>query len=463
MSTPTAKPPRREGPNLDSLYMINTDGSQKKIHPADVRGRFQRLKKLMWAVMIGIYLVVPWLKIGGNPVVLADLSRRQFFLLGKAFTTQDFYLAFFFVTGLAFSLYVISSLWGRLWCGYACPHTVFLEGVFRRIERFFEGSAAQRERLAKAPWSAGKWARKLGKWGTYLVIALVLSHTFLSYFMPVEEVYLAVSSPPAEHPTAFAFVMVFTAIIYFNFAWFREQLCIVICPYGRLQSVLYDTHTVNVGYDESRGEPRGHHKTEGRGDCIDCFRCVSVCPTGIDIRNGTQLECVGCANCIDACDEVMDKLGQERGLVRYDSQAGFAGEPRKLIRSRTILYGILLLIGMAVFSGFALSRQSFEAQLHRASAAPFVVTESEVINSFRVHLVNKFEDTRSFRLRAEAPAGVEVRIAQPELALKRLESKDLTVITRVPKARYQPGMRLAIIIEVGEEARRRELPILGPR
>jgi cytochrome c oxidase accessory protein FixG len=442
--------------------MIGDDGSQKKIHPADVKGRFQRRKKIMWAVLIGIYMVMPWVKIGGNPAILVDIARRQFFLFGKTFNAQDFYLAFFYISGLAFTLYVVSSLFGRLWCGYACPHTVFLEGVFRRIERWIEGSAAQRERLAKAPWSVGKAARRGLKWSIYLVISALLSHTFLSYFMPVEVVFQAVVSPPSDHPSAFLFIVVFTAIIYWNFAWFREQLCIVICPYGRLQSVLYDQHTVNVGYDKARGEPRAHYKDENRGACIDCFRCVSVCPTGIDIRNGTQLECVGCANCIDACDEVMHKVGQAPGLVRYDSQAGFAGQRRRYLRPRTFLYGFLLLVGLVVFLVMASARTSFEARLHRTRSVPFTVADGVVTNIYALHLVSKFGVKKRFELVAESRPGLTVIIATPTVDLESFADRRVSVIARVPVEGYKEGQTVTVNVRVGDETQRLTARLLGP-
>ena len=318
-------------PDLDSLYCLNADGSRNTIHTADVRGRYQVRKKIVWALLIALYLVLPWIEVGGRPAILIDIPERNFFLFGMSFNAQDFYLAFFVLTGIGFTLFVVSALFGRIWCGYACPHSVFLEAVYRRVERWIEGGAAQRKRLAEMPWNAQKILRRGGKWAVYLAISLVLSHTFLSYFMGADEVLRAITSPPSVHPTAFTFIVAFTVIIYGNFTWFREQLCIVICPYGRLQGVLYDRDTINVTYDHVRGEPRGRYNDSDRGDCIDCQRCVAVCPTGIDIRNGTQLECIGCANCIDACDEVMVKTGQPVGLIRYDSQNGVENGERRLV------------------------------------------------------------------------------------------------------------------------------------
>src|SRR5262245_19147234 len=347
-------------PDADTMFSINPDGSRNAIHPADVRGRFQRRKQGLWLVLIAIYLALPWLKIGGHPALLIDIEKRHFHLLGHTFNAQDFWLSFFFVSGLGFLLFVLAAVFGRVWCGYACPQTVFLEGVFRRIERWIEGPAALREKLDQAPFGWVKLGRRGAKMVVFAAIAAVISHSFLGYFMPVEVLVEAVTTSPGRHPTAFRFMLVATVVLFVNFAWFREQTCIVMCPYGRLQAALYDADTVLVGYDLKRGEPRGAAGTPGTGDCVDCFRCVAVCPTGIDIRQGTQMECVGCANCIDACDEVMQRLGRARGLVRYDSQRGFETGKRRFLRGRVVFYAVLTLMGLSAFSLAVMGRRPFE-------------------------------------------------------------------------------------------------------
>ena len=421
--TTSTRPPAERRPNLDTVFSINADGSRNRIHPAPVKGRFQLRKKLIWLVLIVIYVVLPWIEIGGKPAVLIDIARRHFYLFGQTYNAQDFWLAFFFVTGIGFALFVISALFGRLWCGYACPHTVFLEGVFRRLEKWIEGTPRKRRELDKGPWNAEKIVKRGGKYVAFLAISLFLSHTFLSYFMPVDEVFMAIVSPPNENLTAFLFVLAFTAIIFVNFTWFREQLCIVICPYGRLQGSLYDQHTINVAYDQTRGEPRGKPGAQPGtqpGDCIDCYRCVAVCPTGIDIRNGTQLECIGCADCVDACDAVMDKLGKPRGLVRYDSLAGLEGQPRRFWRPRVGLYAVLLLLGITVFTIAATRRTEFEANLLRMQTSPWQIDGDTITNPLTLHLVNKYPASRDVpdrsatarrRQRDHPPAGSHARIA----------------------------------------------------
>ncbi|GAB4147631.1 MAG: cytochrome c oxidase accessory protein CcoG [Planctomycetota bacterium] len=454
-------------PDLDSLFSINPDGSRNAIHPADVKGRFQRRKNALWGVLIAVYLAMPWVKIGGKPAILIDIGARHFYLFGRTFNAQDFWLAFFYLSGLGFALFVVAALFGRLWCGYACPQTVFLEGVFRRIERWIEGKARERMKLDREPLRGRKLGLRALKLSVYLVISLVLSHSFLGYFMPVERVLEAVTSRPTAHPTAFLFTAVFTAIIFVNFAWFREQLCIVVCPYGRLQGALYDPDTIVVGYDRRRGEPRGRATESGRGDCVDCDRCVAVCPTGIDIRNGTQLECVGCANCIDACDEVMDRLGRPRGLVRYDSQNGFDGDRRKFLRPRVALYSVLLCVGLLVFLFAASKRVPFEANLVRAPGMAFTIDAGLVRNSFTLHLLNKLPEARDFRIEGLGPEGAEIVIAQPEIRLESLSDAQIVVLVQQGRKSFQRGRQLEVrVTTTGDEGRPLEriarAPFAGP-
>ena len=421
------RPGRREKrrPDLDTVYTINADGSRNFLHPADVRGRWQVLKNLVFSVLILVYVALPWLQVNGRPAVNIDLPGRSASLFGLTFTNQDFYLMFFVLTGVGFSLFVITALWGRTWCGYACPQTVFLEGLYRKIERWIEGPRVARIRRNLGPATAGKAARKVLKHAFFLFFSYAIAHVFLSYFIPVDELLKVIRSNPSEHMSAFGWSMFWTGLLYFNYAWFREQTCIVICPYGRLQSSLIDEDTIIIGYDEKRGEPRRkgiQNGVEEGGDCIDCFRCVEVCPTGIDIRAGLQLECIGCANCIDACDEIMTRIGSPRGLVRYDSQRSFDGEPRKrLLRPRVFVYLFLGLVGLAVATVAMSSRESFHAAALRARGMPYSLEEGRIRNLYTIRVQNKSDRASTYMIDLEnAPEGLEMIMPQPSLRLDSL-------------------------------------------
>lgn len=376
-------------PEVESVTTINADGSRYFLYPADVHGRFTTGRKLGALLLIALYLLLPWIPVNGHPAVFLDLAERRFHFFGYTLAAQDAWLLFFGVSGLGFALFFLTALFGRLWCGWACPQTVFLDHVYRRIERWIEGDAPARRALKLAPMSAGKFFRPAAKHALYAVVSLAITHLFLAYFVSLPELWSFMHAAPDEHWAAFLFVFIAAGGLYFNFAWFREQLCIVICPYGRLQSALTDEHTLVIGYDGRRGEPRGRLGTPDAGACIDCNRCVQVCPTGIDIRHGLQMECIGCAACIDACDEVMGKIRRPAGLIRYDSFAGLAGGSTRWIRARTILYGVLLLVGAGV-AAFAFSTVKPAGFLvYRTGGAAYFVGPDEIRNQFLVRLVNK--------------------------------------------------------------------------
>jgi cytochrome c oxidase accessory protein FixG len=402
-------------PNRDNVTTIRADGSRPYLYPADARGRFASARKWSAFALIAFYLALPWIPVNGYPAVFLDVAERRFHLFGVTFAAQDMWLLFFVITGLGFSLFFVTALLGRVWCGWYCPHTVFLDHVYRRIERLVDGDAVARRRLAEAPLSAAKVTKRVVKHAAYLVVSALIMHLFLSYFVSLPEVWSMMRHAPVEHWGAFAFMAVSTGILYFNFAWFREQLCIVICPYGRIQSALIDDHSLVIGYDTARGEPRrgaGVLPSSGAtpaaaGDCVDCSRCVQVCPTGIDIRQGLQMECIGCTACIDACDEVMVRTHRPRGLIRYDSQVGFAGGKTRWLRPRIALYGGLLLAGVAVATWALTSFHPANLGITRIPGAPYISDAGVVRNQFLVRIVNKHSASTEFTVSLEdLPAGV---------------------------------------------------------
>ena len=397
-------------PSRDVVTTINQDGSRNFLHPADVQGRFTEARRLVAVLILGAYILLPWIKINGYPAVFLDVAERRFHLFGLTFAPQDLWLMFFFITGLGFALFFVTALLGRLWCGWACPQTILLEHVYRRVERWIEGSAPQQRQLDSLSWAAPKKLLRRGaKVMVFAFLSAIIAHLFLAYFVSLPQLYSWMRDDPAQHWSAFVFVAALTGLLYFNFAWFREQFCLILCPYGRIQSALTDDDTLVIGYDPRRGEPRGKATDPKAGACVNCLRCVQVCPTGIDIRQGFQIECIGCAGCIDACNEVMDKLGRPRGLVRYDSLNGLNGKRRRVLRPRMYLYTALLLIGAAAALLSFSTLRPVDASIVRMGGRPYFITVDTVRNQFNLRLINKHDAPLSLHFGLEgAPTGLRL-------------------------------------------------------
>lgn len=465
MPSPSQKKAKR--PSLETVTSINEDGSRFMIHPADVRGRFTRWRRVTAILLIAVYVLLPWIPVNGYPAVFLDVLNRRFHLFGITLAAQDMWLLFFFVSGLAFLLFYVTAFLGRVWCGWACPQTVFLEHVFRRIERWIEGDGAARRRLDDAPMTGQKLFKRILKHGIFLLLAAVIAHIFLSYFISLPQLWSWMRTSPLEHWSAFVFVAVATLLLYGNFAWFREQLCIIICPYGRFQSALIDDETLNVAYDYQRGNPPGRVTDPEAGDCIDCKRCIQVCPTGIDIRQGLQLECIGCAACIDACDEIMEKVERPRGLIRYASDRNLEGFRTRLLRPRTFLYTGLLFLGIGV-AGFAFtSVDNAVAMATRMPGSPFYVTDTHVRNQYQVRLVNKDSRELSFTVAVQA-SGLEIPVEtsgfDQRVVIAPMEEVNGTFVVQVPRAAFQGPFPLTLEIEAepGDIDITRTVEFLGP-
>jgi cytochrome c oxidase accessory protein FixG len=453
-------------PNLDSVTTINADGSRYFLHPSDVRGRWNLARRMVGVVLIAIYILLPWIPVNGSPAVFLDVENRMFHLFGLTLVPQDLWVMFFAISGLGFGLFFITSLLGRIWCGWACPYTVFLDHVYRRIERWIEGDAHARRALDAARWSAGKLFKRISKHLFYLLVAAAIAHVFLSYFVSLRRLYGFMQAGPLEHATAFGIVTFLTLVLWFCFGYFREQFCIIMCPYGRLQSALTDDDTVNVGYDAGRGEPRGP-KGRADGDCIDCRRCVHVCPTGIDIRNGLQLECIGCTACIDACDEVMVKTGRAKGLIRYDSFNGFAGKKRRFLRPRVYAYCALAVLGLGALTLVATKKaRPFNATVSRVGGTGFFSDAGSVRNIYKVRFINKRNQpaTVTIRLGAGTPAGYELSGAGQTFSVNALDEMSRTCVVVAPAGTYAglSDVVLEVHADPGDVTLRKTVRFLGP-
>lgn len=458
--------PRRR-PDLDTVYTINPDGSHNVLQPADVRGPWRTRRNWIFAALIAFYVLVPWIRMDGAPILRLDLPNRTAYVVGHTFTRDDFYLVFFLVTGFGFALFAATSLLGRVWCGFACPQTVFLEAFFRRVERWIEGDRNARLKRNKGPWTFDKLWRKVAKQVAFVALSLGITHTFLAYFMPVEELIPAMLAGPSEHWVAFSWTIATSVVVYFDFAWFREQFCIILCPYGRLQSALIDDDSVVIGYDEKRGEPRGH-KGQAAGDCIDCQSCVNVCPTGIDIRNGLQLECIGCSNCVDACDSIMHQVGRKTGLIRYDSLRGFHGERHRWLRPRVFLYVGLALLGLAVFAFTASKRTSFEVHSLRARGMPYSLQEARIQNLYTLHLQNKTTRRNEYRIEPFVPDAssptVEWRVASETVEIDSLGEATVPIFAFVQRSDWKKPFPVGVRVHAPATAELQtlELTFQGP-
>lgn len=452
-------------PIRESVTTLGNDGAHIKLHPADVSGVFTFWRKIVALILITIYVSLPWVEMNGQPLLFLDILHRRFHIFGLTYAAQDFWMAYFFITGLGFSLFFLTALLGRLWCGWACPQTVFTEQIIRRIERWVEGDSIARKHLDRSPLNFHKFLKKLIKYTLFGLVSIVIAHVFLSYIISIPELYNWISHSPLEHWNAFLFITILSLILFFNFAWFREQLCLVICPYGRLQSALIDDDSIVIGYDELRGNPPGPAKKDGFGDCVNCNRCVSVCPTGIDIRHGLQMECIGCANCVDACNQVMHKLGRAKGLVRYDSLNGLLGKKKQIIRPRIILYLVLLLLGAGVLLLSAIHLQGVHMNVVRMSGMPYYETETTFRNQYMVRVINKSHSSKRFSFHIDSPYKITINGLEAGFIIGPMDEIVCPLVVSMSRDHYKDKFNLEIIAQQmnPEVSVSRQVKFLGPK
>ncbi len=409
------------------LSTLNEDGSRKWIKPRPSAGRFWTRRRAVAYFLIAVFTLIPYIKINGKPAVLLDIIARRFTLFGHTFLPTDTLLLALLVVGIFLGIFLITALLGRVWCGWACPQTVYMEFLYRPLERLFDGTPGKPKKTTGIlGWFQTGGAGKPLKYMTYFLASCFLAHTFLAYFVGIDKLVTWVTRSPFEHPTGFLVMAFVTIAMMFDFTIFREQTCLVACPYGRLQSVLLDRQSLIVSYDRTRGEPRGKagkalgshdaaagislpvlsfHNTDKRiADCVDCRLCVTTCPTGIDIRNGLQMECIHCAQCIDACDAVMTKLSRPTGLIRYSSKSAMSGEKRKVLRPRVIVYPAILTIIFSAFFTILVTRAPSYISIRRGTGAPFYTMPSgEIANPVRFSLINRSNEEAKYTFESIDP------------------------------------------------------------
>jgi cytochrome c oxidase accessory protein FixG len=400
----------------DRLYTIDKSGKRLWVFAKKPRGRLTTARTITGILLMVFFFSAPFIKINGQQLLLFDFVHRTFAIFGVQFWPQDFYLFFIGMITLMVFIILFTVTYGRIWCGWACPQTVFMEVLFRRIEYWIDGDAHHQKVLKEGPWNAGKVFRRVFKHGIFYLISFVISNYFLMYLIGSPSWMKLVSESPAAHVAGLSGMAIFSFIFYFIFSWFREQVCTIVCPYGRLQGVLLDKKTVVISYDYLRGEERGVlRKSEIRsetkkGDCVDCSQCVAVCPTGIDIRNGTQLECINCACCIDACNEMMRKAGFEPGLIRYASEEMIAEKKPWKFTVRSAGYTVVLTLLLIALGYFLVSRNPVEATVLRSPGMLFQEQENGMIsNLYSVKVVNKTSHALPLEIRLLSGDG-EVKV-----------------------------------------------------
>lgn len=432
----------------DHLATADKEGRRRWLFPRKPQGRFYQARTLLSWFLLALMFAGPFLRVQGQPLLLLNFVQRKFIILGHIFWPQDMFISavtlLVFLTGII----VFTAAFGRLWCGWTCPQTVLMEMVFRKIEYLIEGDAGAQRALAQAPWSPGKLLKKLGKHAVFFALSFVVGNTLLAYFIGIEQLSKIVTDNPANHLQGLGFMILFTLVFYAIFARFREQACTFICPYGRFQSTLLDENTIVVAYDYKRGEERGplrrqqtveQRKTAGRGDCIDCHQCVSVCPTGIDIRNGTQMECVHCTACIDACDKVMAKVGLPRGLIRYASLNGIEKGQRLRFTPRLAGYSVLLLALITFWTFLVFTRSDVQATLLRAQGALFQqMPDGRFSNLYTIRVVNKTSRPLPIELKLEKPAG-DLQVLGSDLRVPAANLAETSVLIELDQQQMRSG------------------------
>lgn len=422
----------------DRLRTVDTRGNRLWVYADVAQGPLRRRRKILAYSLIAFYLFIPWFRFNNLPLFQLDFSSGRIIFVGQIFAPSETSLFLPLIFGSVLFILALTAWAGRVWCGWACPQTVFLEFVYRPLEQFIEGRPGAQKILSKLPISnPDKLFKKLWKWTLFILISFWVANTFLAFFIGTDQLLKVMNSSPGENPRLFAVMCLVFVGFLFNFGWFREQMCTIACPYGRLQSVLLDNQSIVVGYDKKRGEPRGKGQT---GDCVDCRRCVQVCPTGIDIRDGVQMECVNCTACIDACNIVMAKVNKKPDLIKYTSENQLKGLPQK-IQFRPFIYLGLSTVMFALGIYWMTTRNILGVEVLRSGAVQFEVEESGLIeNHIRLRIENKGLEDAKIEI-SSLEKDVQVITPQNGLALQRQAKLEFEIFVKAPRSAFSGGLK----------------------
>ncbi len=430
----------------DSIGTIREDGKRNWIHPKKPKGRYYNYRTILSVVLLVIFAVLPFIKVNGEQYFLIDILERKFHIFGKPFFPQDFYLLAIGGVTLVIFIVLFTVIYGRIWCGWLCPQTIFMEMLFRKIEYAIEGDRPKQMKLDRMPWNSEKLLKRGGKWIIFYIVSIIITSIMWAYVAGSDYV-IAFWKHPFRDMKVLSIYFAFTMVFFFVYAWFREQVCIIVCPYGRLQGVLTDENTILVTYDYKRGEKRGpirkgqDREALGLGDCIDCKQCVHVCPTGIDIRNGTQMECINCTACMDACDAIMDSIGKPRGLIRYASKVSIETGNTKIFTPRIKFYTVILALLMGIFVALLTIRPDVSIKVLRQRGLVYTeLPNGQIQNIYEATLINKSGVPRQdlqIRLVEPKVEGAEVMVSgeDPQLDLGKEEVKKVMLFLNIPKGK----------------------------
>jgi len=454
-------------PPEELLYSISADGSRKFMHPVVRKGHYWHIRRRIAYALMVLFFALPLIPIGEHPAVLLDIATRRFHMFGATFHPTDNLLLAAFGFGVVVTVFFVGSTFGRVWCGFGCPQTVYLEFLFRPIEAFIEGGPTNQRRLNKEPWTGHKIAVKSAKWLSFSAIALLMATNFVAYFTGWAALLPGLLHEPAQWTGALFTIAAVTALIVFDFGWFRDQMCTIACPYGRLQNVLSDKDTLLVAYDTARGEPRTRAKVQlpGVGACVDCGACVSACPTGVDIRRGLQVECIGTAQCVDACDEVMTRLGRPTGLIKFTSEREQQGAPRRLMRPRNLAYLVLMLAAWGTLGTLVFTRADAVVEVVRGGREPYrLLPSGGVANQQRIRFTNQRDDTQRFDVTVLSPADATLVVSESPVVVAAEKIVTVNAVTTVPQSRFRDGQATVRYLVTSDGGYREEIEflLLGP-